>query len=200
MGLLYDIMTSSPGIQNVCEVGFNSGHSALAFLEGIPNSRVISFDLGAHQYVTVAFEVLNNMYPDRLTLVLGDSKQTIADFIEDNPDFRCNLLFVDGSHEYDGVLHDLRNFRKMANQTFGHMVVVDDFGCLDPYCRHVRTAFYRMVNERQLQERRVITSVDYTHILGRRASPLTNGMATGIFLVDSQPPADADPDWLPFHW
>ncbi len=56
------------------------------------------------------------------------------------------------------------------------------------------------VNERQLQERRVITSVDYTHILGRRASPLTNGMATGIFLVDSQPPPDADPDWLPFHW
>ncbi len=32
---------------------------------------------------------------------------------------------MDGSHEYDGVLHDLRNFRKMANQTFGHMVVVD---------------------------------------------------------------------------
>jgi predicted O-methyltransferase YrrM len=57
VGLLYDIMTSSPGIQNVCEVGFNSGHSALAFLEGIPNSRVMSFDLGAHQYVTVAFEV-----------------------------------------------------------------------------------------------------------------------------------------------
>lgn len=57
VGLLYDIMTNSPGIQNICEVGFNSGHSALAFLEGVPNSRVVSFDLGAHQYVTVAFEV-----------------------------------------------------------------------------------------------------------------------------------------------
>jgi hypothetical protein len=41
------------------------------------------------------YQVLNNMYPDRLTLVLGDSKQTIADFIEDNPDFRCNLLVRD---------------------------------------------------------------------------------------------------------
>ncbi len=54
------------------------------------------------------------------------------------------------------------------------------------------------VNERQLQERRVITSVDYTHILGRRAAPLTNGMATGIYLVNVTVPEGVSPDWIPF--
>jgi hypothetical protein len=30
----------------VCELGFNAGHSAMLFLETLPNARVVSFDLG----------------------------------------------------------------------------------------------------------------------------------------------------------
>jgi hypothetical protein len=37
-------------------------------------------------------QVLSEMYPGRLSLVLGDSKYTVPHFIEDNPDFKCNLL------------------------------------------------------------------------------------------------------------
>ncbi len=85
-------MRNSPGITNICEVGFNAGHSALAFLVGVPNSRVVSFDLGAHLYVTTAFDVLNDMFPGRLQLVLGDSEETIPAFIQQNPDFKCNIL------------------------------------------------------------------------------------------------------------
>ena len=55
------------------------------------------------------------------------------------------------------------------------------------------------VHELKLQERGIITSQDYTHILGRRASPLTNGIATAVYLsnVDATPRA-SNPDWVPF--
>ncbi len=55
--LLFDIAASNPGLTTMCEVGFNAGHSALAFLVADPAFRVVSFDLGAHQYVVAAHEV-----------------------------------------------------------------------------------------------------------------------------------------------
>ena len=91
VNLFFDVMNGSPGISTVCEVGFNAGHSALAWLEGMPHVNVVSFDLGAHQYVTAAYEVLNDMYPNRLTLLLGDSAETIPMFIAKNPDFRYDV-------------------------------------------------------------------------------------------------------------
>jgi hypothetical protein len=56
------------------------------------------------------------------------------------------------------------------------------------------------VHELRMQERRIITSEDYTHILGRRAKAVPNGMATAIFLVDFDASRERaqSPDWLPF--
>ena len=77
------------------------------------------------------------------------------------------MLFIDGSHEYEGALYDLRNFELLANQTYGHIVLVDDFGCKDPYCRHVRTAFYKMVRGqgRELMEREGVSDSCHAVVL-----------------------------------
>jgi hypothetical protein len=62
VNLFFDVIRGSPGITNVCEVGFNAGHSALAWLSAVPGIKVLSFDLGAHQYVRPAYEVIDRMY------------------------------------------------------------------------------------------------------------------------------------------
>ena len=154
----------------------------------------------------------------------GDSAVTVPQFMDLNPDFRCNILvrgrstgtlrvfacasslarfpavaqFVDGSHDYEPVLIDLANFRQMANQTYGHVLIVDDFGCVEPYCRNVRTAFYRMVSELVVQERKIITTEEYTYLVGGGETPVVNGMAVGIYLDGFDKMKKPYDEWVPF--
>jgi hypothetical protein len=52
--------------------------------------------------------------------------------------------FIDGSHTYEGVTEDLRNFQSLATRP-KHILVLDDFGCVNFYCYNVRKAFYKEV-------------------------------------------------------
>lgn len=177
----FQIMKNSPDVTQVCEIGFNAGHSALAFLHGLSNANVLSFDLGVHEYVTVARDILQERYPGRLELVLGDSAETVPRYFAQNPHKRCNIIFIDGSHLYEPVYVDMMNMLPVANQKDGHILIMDDFGCTEPYCRNVRTAWYRMVHEHRVQERFFITTEEYTHIVGGGETPVVNGMVAGLF-------------------
>lgn len=112
--------------RNVCETGFNMGHSSFNYLTA--NNRIVvnSFDLGRHPYAYVMSEYLRNIFPSRFFIHFGNSTQTIPKFIRANPGFRCDLMFVDGGHIYPVALSDLRNFARMANLE-GNVIVLDDF-------------------------------------------------------------------------
>ena len=60
--LFLDVIQQSPGITNVCEIGFNAGHSALTFLSMTNNTQVVSFDLGTHPYFKPSIETISAMY------------------------------------------------------------------------------------------------------------------------------------------
>ena len=64
------------------EIGFNAGHSAELFLSNNKNINVLSFDIGGHQYVKYGKEFIDNKYPNRHALILGDSVQTVPSFAE----------------------------------------------------------------------------------------------------------------------
>jgi hypothetical protein len=87
---------------------------------------VVSFDLGAHQHTPEAARFIQSLFPERLELVVGSSEQTIPLFTRLHPAFRCNLLFIDGSHAYEIVAKDLAAMRALANETY-HRVVLDDY-------------------------------------------------------------------------
>ena len=180
----FDVMKSSPQIKQVCEIGFNAGHSALTWLVGMPDAKVLSFDLGVHEYTTVARDVLQAKYPGRLELVLGDSADTVPRYLAQHPELRCNVIFIDGSHKYGPVVQDLLNIAPAADHEYGHVLIMDDFGCVENYCRNVRSAFYKLVHEYRVQERAIITTEEYTHIVGGGKTPVTNGMAAGIFFAE----------------
>ena len=69
---------------NVMEIGFNAGHSSEIFLQNNKDLTVTSFDLGVHDYISTAKEYIDATYPNRHNLILGDSRITIPNYIENN--------------------------------------------------------------------------------------------------------------------
>lgn len=116
----------------ICEVGFNMGHSALAFLAAGPSSRVISFDIlpndsqGA-SFGAVAAEFLHKRFPKRFSLFAGDSDssvQALRNILSANQ-VNCNLMYVDGGHDYEVVKADFENFYLMTKHA-GQIIIADD--------------------------------------------------------------------------
>jgi hypothetical protein len=117
----------------VCEVGFNCGHSTAAFLEASSAVRVRNFDLPDPRWGARAHKFFRHRYPrSRLHIIEGDSSKTIPSFVSTNPHaHRCDLLVVDGLHTYEGSLLDLIRMVPMAkcNATVVFDDVCDPLAC-----------------------------------------------------------------------
>jgi hypothetical protein len=116
--------------KRICQTGFNTGTSALAFLCAANDTIVHSYDLGEHAYASTQSDFLTEMFPGRHELVLGDSTKTLQRAIEQLAQLRgeasyitpgavpadtlCDLAFVDGGHTYDIALADITNFRRLT--------------------------------------------------------------------------------------
>jgi len=116
-------LTKSP-VTKIMEVGFNAGHSSEIFLRHNPKISVVSFDIGTHPYVNAAKQYIDQCYSNRHTLILGNSKDSLPQYVEANPGVTFDLIFLDGGSSYEEVKSDLENSRKLANKDT--IVVVDD--------------------------------------------------------------------------
>ncbi len=108
---------------NVLEIGFNAGLGAAAFLEATPRAHVVSFDLAEQSYVAACAAHLRSRYPDRLHVVMGDSRVTLPRFAAETGS-RFDLVLIDGGHDEDTCRSDVLNARAVAAP--GALVVVDD--------------------------------------------------------------------------
>lgn len=97
--------------KRILEIGFNAGHSAEIFLSTVADAVLLSFDLGAHAAVRVGKTFIDEVYPGRHTLVVGDSAgsiPTFASLVERTiPAF--DFLFIDGGHTIEIATADLAN-------------------------------------------------------------------------------------------
>jgi len=116
-------LTTEPNIR-VMEIGFNGGHSAELFLENNKSLTLTSFDLGIHNYVSVAKEYIDKKYPNRHTLILGDSTETITEYIKNNNETKFDFIFIDGGHDYAIAKSDVEKCVHFAHNDT--IVAVDD--------------------------------------------------------------------------
>lgn len=119
--IILQLLASNSNIKHILEIGFNAGHSSDLFLNINLDCTVTSFDIGYYSYVKVGKEFIDNKYPNRHTLIIGDSTKTIPSF---NSDIKYDLIFIDGGHDYDVAKADLLNCKRFANTDT--IVIMDD--------------------------------------------------------------------------
>jgi hypothetical protein len=99
---------------DIVEIGFNAGFSALLMLTANPNLRLTSVDICEHQYTMPCYEYLMNAFPGRVTLVKGDSTAVLGHVLQTNKELTGYI--IDGGHGVGIAEQDLRNVIQYANK------------------------------------------------------------------------------------
>lgn len=162
-----------PEVVNILEIGFNAGHSAATFLSASSKVKVTSFDIGIHDYLKTGKKFIDRKFPNRHTLILGNSLETIPQFHKDNPTMKFDLLFIDGNHEYEFAIGDLNNCKLLAHKK--SYVILDDTTYVEKGQRVMRwtegptLAFKKMVSDGDIKETEI------------RVYSRFSGMSVGIY-------------------
>lgn len=127
--------------RNIMEIGFNAGHSADLFLSFDPRIRLTSFELGQLSATLYGKSFIDQKYPFRHNLIIGDSKSTVPGFFRENPRLKFDVIFIDGSHEFLDAFSDLFNCQSLAHQNT--VVILDDTTSCPP---SERESFISYVN------------------------------------------------------
>jgi len=129
----------------IMEIGFNAGHSSSLFLYFFKNSKIVSFDLGVHDYIKYGKEFIDLNYPKRHLLLIGDSTKSVPTYIEEHLNKKFDIIFIDGGHDYEVALSDMENCYKLAHKDT--IVILDDVTFKDENIAHWTIGPTRVWNE-----------------------------------------------------
>ena len=121
--ILKDLINNDK-IINILEIGMNAGHSSCLFLENNEKCNVFSFDIGTHHYVNIGKQYIDNTYPNRHKLFIGDSKISLPLFINNYKEAKMDVIFIDGGHDYGTATSDLINCRNLSHKDT--ILIMDD--------------------------------------------------------------------------
>ena len=74
-----------------------------------------------HNYSEPCFNYLNKLFPNRLSIIWGDSRDTIKNF---NTGIKYDLIHIDGGHTEDVLRKDILNSKNFAHDNT--LVIIDD--------------------------------------------------------------------------
>jgi hypothetical protein len=110
------------GGDNIIEIGFNAGHSALIFLIANPKSIIKCFDTCTNKYTKLCFDYLHSVFGYRISLIKGNSKEVYSKFCS-NKNKLYDTFHIDGSKDYNISNIDYFNSRSIAN--VGSVIIWD---------------------------------------------------------------------------
>jgi hypothetical protein len=205
----YIEMAKEESVHTICETGFNAGHSSLIWLLANPTAKVYSFDLGQYAYTTASAAFLKSKFPDRFTLTVGNSVETLPKFVLDHPDVRCDLAVVDGGHTTEVASADLLNMQALSSSV--GRVVVDDTPCAVSWCLGPSLAWDGMIKQNRVVETRKTPMGPYrgfvvghfvnpTSLVDEEAAegpvPILNSKAVVQVLLSLAPVTAEDPGYV----
>jgi predicted O-methyltransferase YrrM len=110
-------------IRNVMEIGFNAGFSALLILLSNPHIRLLCADLGYHRYTRPCFLKLKETFGDRISIVFGDSRETVPAITKEDGGF--DFIHIDGGHETHIAESDILHSYRLSKP--GTILIMDDY-------------------------------------------------------------------------
>jgi hypothetical protein len=99
----------------ILEIGFNLGHGAAALLALFPRSDVFSVDIRDSSELHNARKILNERYPTRHELWIGDSKSPKM-MVALGGSFQA--AFIDGAHDLLSIISDIEVCRRLGVRDF----------------------------------------------------------------------------------
>jgi hypothetical protein len=124
--------------ENICEIGFNAGHSSMLLLLGKSDklSKFTIFDIGHHAYTRPCFEYIKTKFSDvNFEYIEGDSTITIPEWIQMNKElmYKYDLVHVDGGHTEHCIFNDMKHADLLLKKN-GIMIVDDtNYGVINSY-------------------------------------------------------------------
>jgi hypothetical protein len=109
----------------------------------------VGFDYGEKPGVLIAIDYLRTVFAeDNVTaeVYLGNSQTSLPSYHKDNPDFVCDVVHIDGSHDGHFPLSDFQNARAMARKDGKTLVLFDDCGCPSEWCVAPLTTFSELLS------------------------------------------------------
>lgn len=106
---LTEFLQEHPEIKTICEIGFNVGMSSAMCLNARPDTCVVSFDIGHHSYVKDQKQLMDELFPNRHVLYIGDSRQSLPAFAATHTEPIFDFCIVDGGHQEDIPYKDICN-------------------------------------------------------------------------------------------
>ena len=110
--LTYQELARQDFVHTVCEIGFNAGQSSVAWLTAKPGIMLYSFDIGRVPFTKTLGKWVKKRFPTQFELIIGDSTVTVPKWTRLGK--KCDIVSVDGGHEYPTVIRDLFNMRTIA--------------------------------------------------------------------------------------
>ncbi len=142
-------------VKNYLEIGVRRGRSMAMIAHNHPDCNIVGFDMWIQDYVGqanpgadfVKKELKNIGFNGNITLVEGNSKKTVPQYLKDNNIF-FDIITVDGDHTRKGAKIDLKNV--IPNLKVGGFLVFDDI--INPWHTQLENLWDKMVvkNERFL--------------------------------------------------
>ena len=121
---------SKPG--RYMEIGVRRGRSMAMVANLQPTCELYGFDMWVENYAGmpnpgtefVKSEMKKVGHRGKITMITGDSHETLPAFFEGNPGITFDLITVDGDHSEEGAAQDIQDV--LPYLSIGGMIVFDD--------------------------------------------------------------------------
>lgn len=116
-------------VENICEIGFNAGHSTMLMLLGMSNTPLnfTIFDIGHHSYTKPSYEYIKSKFSFvNFEYVEGDSTITMPKWINNHSElmYKYDVVHVDGGHSEYCISNDMKNADLLVK--IDGIIIIDD--------------------------------------------------------------------------